>query len=84
MPILQKHHLLLGTLLVSNAFAMEALPVFLHKIVPAFIAVLISTIFVVIFGEILPQAYCTGPAQIQIAEKMSPIVNVSYLNKNSL
>ncbi len=76
MPILQKHHLLLGTLLVSNAFAMESLPVFLHKIVPAFAAVLISTIFVVIFGEILPQAYCTGPSQIKIAEKMTPVVNV--------
>ena len=54
MPILKNHHLLLSTLLVANAFAMEALPIFLHEIVPAAYSVLISTIVVVIFGEILP------------------------------
>ena len=69
---------------MSNAFAMEALPVFLHNIVPAFVAILISTIFVVIFGEILPQAYCTGPAQIQIADKMSGTVNVNIFIKKKL
>ena len=57
---------------------MEALPVFLHSIVPAYLAVLISTIFVVIFGEILPQAYCTGPDQIFIADKMTPVVKVYF------
>jgi metal transporter CNNM len=41
---------------------MEALPIFLHQIVPAAYAVLISTIVVVLVGEIIPQALCTGPA----------------------
>lgn len=76
LPILEKHHLLLGTLIVSNAFCMEALPIFLHKIVPAIVAIIISTVFVVIFGEVLPQAYCTGPSQIKIAESMTPIIKV--------
>jgi len=33
---------------------MEALPIYLHEIIPAAMAVLVSTIVVVIFGEILP------------------------------
>jgi len=61
-------------LLVSNAFAMESLPICLDSIMPAYLAVLLSTSFVVVFGEILPQAYCTGPDQIKIAAKMAPVV----------
>jgi metal transporter CNNM len=41
---------LLSTLLLSNALALEALPIFLDKIVPAYAAVFISTAAVVIFG----------------------------------
>jgi hypothetical protein len=33
---------------------MEALPIFLDAICPAYLAILISTTAVVIFGEILP------------------------------
>jgi metal transporter CNNM len=65
--VLENHHLLLSTLLLSNALAMEALPIFLDKIVPAFAAILISTVSVLIFGEVIPQAYCTGSHQIPIA-----------------
>jgi metal transporter CNNM len=54
MPILKNHHVLLATLLISNAFAMESLPIFLHGIVPAYLAIIISTIVVVIFGEVIP------------------------------
>ena len=54
MPILKDHHLLLCTLLVSNAVCMEALPIFLDAIVPAYIAIILSTVAVVIFGEIIP------------------------------
>lgn len=79
MPILAEHHLLLSTLLVANALAMETLPICLDKIVPAVYAVLISTVIVVIFGEILPQAYCTGPSQIKIARTMAPVVKILEL-----
>ena len=67
---------LIGYLLVSNAFCMETLPICLDSILPAWLAITLSTTFVVIFGEILPQAYCTGPSQIKIAAKMAPIVTV--------
>jgi metal transporter CNNM len=73
-PILAKHHLLLSTLLLANALAMEALPLFLDAIVPAWAAVMISTSLVLVFGEVIPQAYCTGPAQIKIAKTLAPVI----------
>ena len=51
-PIIKDHHLLLVTILVANASAMEALPVFLDDLVAPWFAVVISVTFVLIFGEI--------------------------------
>lgn len=42
------------TLLLCNALAMEALPLFLDKVVPSAIAIVISVTAVLIFGEIVP------------------------------
>ncbi|EAS07552.3 transmembrane protein, putative (macronuclear) [Tetrahymena thermophila SB210] len=79
LDVLSNHHLLLSTLLVANALAMEALPIFFHEIIPAAFAVLFSTIIVVVFGEIIPQAYCTGPKQFEIASKSLPIIKLLIL-----
>jgi metal transporter CNNM len=68
--------LLLSTLLISNASANESLPIFLHLLVPAWAAVLISSIFVVLFGEVVPSAFTTGPHQLTIAIKLIPYVKV--------
>ena len=54
-PILSKKHLLLVTLLLTNAVAMEALPIFLDALVPAAVAIILSTTAVLIFGEVIPQ-----------------------------
>lgn len=54
-PILAKKHLLLVTLLLANAVAMEALPIFLDALVPAVVAIILSTTAVLVFGEVLPQ-----------------------------
>ena len=53
-PILEKKHLLLATLLLSNALAMESLPIFLDAIMPATLAIILSTTIVLVFGEVLP------------------------------
>jgi metal transporter CNNM len=74
--ILNNHHLLLSTLLLSNALALEALPIFLDKIVPTYIAIIISTASVVIFGEVLPQAYCTGQHKTTIGYYMSSFIKL--------
>lgn len=75
LPIIKNHHLLLVTLLLNNAVAMEALPIFLDRLVPSWAAILISTTAVLVFGEILPMSFFTGPSQIQLAAKLSPLVN---------
>lgn len=73
-PIVNDHHRLLVTLLLFNAVANEAMPVFLEKIVPPYVAVLLSVSLVLIFGEILPSALFTGPNQIVLAAKLSSFV----------
>ena len=78
LPILEKRHWLLVTLLLSNAAAMEALPLFLNKLVPEYLAVIISVTLVLIFGEVAPQAICTGPDQIKIAASVSPFAKVFF------
>ncbi|XP_052211277.1 DUF21 domain-containing protein At4g14240-like [Diospyros lotus] len=59
MPVVQKQHQLLVTLLLCNACAMEALPIYLDKIFHPFVAVVLSVTFVLAFGEIIPQAVCS-------------------------
>ncbi|KAH3742485.1 Protein MAM3 [Pelomyxa schiedti] len=57
--IVKRHHVLLVTLLLSNAFAMEALPLCLEKIMPESVTIVISVTLVLFFGEIIPQALCS-------------------------
>eukprot|EP01102_Stenamoeba_stenopodia_P009518 TRINITY_DN2816_c0_g1_i1.p1 TRINITY_DN2816_c0_g1~~TRINITY_DN2816_c0_g1_i1.p1 ORF type:complete len:519 (-),score=81.14 TRINITY_DN2816_c0_g1_i1:37-1593(-) len=58
-PLVKRHHLLLVTLLLTNAAAMEALPIFLDRIVNPIVAVIISVTLVLAFGEVIPQAVCS-------------------------
>ncbi|CAK9173673.1 unnamed protein product [Ilex paraguariensis] len=58
-PVVQKQHQLLVTLLLCNAAAMEALPIYLDKIFNQVVAILLSVTFVLFFGEVIPQAICT-------------------------
>ena len=74
-PLLANHHLLLATLLLGNALCFEALPIFMDAIMPSWLAVLLATTVILLFGEVLPQALCTGPKQIQIAASVAPLVN---------
>ena len=59
-PLLENHHLLLVTLLLLNATAMEILPLALDKVVPEFVAILLSVTLVLFMGEIIPAALMTG------------------------
>ncbi|XP_057546597.1 DUF21 domain-containing protein At4g14240-like isoform X1 [Amaranthus tricolor] len=59
LPVVQKQHQLLVTLLLCNACAMEALPLYLDKLVNQFLAIVLSVTFVLFFGEVIPQAICT-------------------------
>lgn len=58
-PLRKRGHLLLVTLLIANAAAAEALPLFLDSLLATgWQAILVSTVLVLIFGEIVPQALC--------------------------
>lgn len=72
-------HYLLVTLLLANATANEALPLFLDKLVPAWAACLLSVSVVLVFGEIIPSAIFTGPQQLALAARMSPLVRSAKL-----
>ncbi|KAJ6290972.1 hypothetical protein OIU78_026663 [Salix suchowensis] len=60
LPIVKNQHLLLCTLLIGNALAMEALPIFIDALLPAWGAILISVTLILAFGEIIPQALCSS------------------------
>eukprot|EP00123_Amoebidium_parasiticum_P009102 comp19244_c0_seq1/m.22023 comp19244_c0_seq1/g.22023 ORF comp19244_c0_seq1/g.22023 comp19244_c0_seq1/m.22023 type:complete len:485 (-) comp19244_c0_seq1:213-1667(-) len=59
LPLVHRRHLLLVTLLLCNACAMEALPIFLDRMMPSYAAILVSVTAVLFFGEIIPQAICS-------------------------
>ncbi|RXH70488.1 hypothetical protein DVH24_013234 [Malus domestica] len=59
LPVVQKQHQLLVTLLLCNAAAMEALPLYLDKLFNQYVAIILSVTFVLFFGEVIPQAICT-------------------------
>jgi len=56
--LLKNPHLILVTLLLCNAAALEALPLTLHRVVGEVGAVVLSVTAVLLFGEIIPQAIC--------------------------
>jgi len=70
-------HCLLVTLLLINASANEALPLFLDKVLPGWLAVLVSVSVVLVFGEIVPSALFTGPDQLRFAAFFAPLVRVA-------
>lgn len=65
-------HYLLVTLLLTNAVANEALPIFLDQLVPTWAAVLLAVTILLMFGEIIPSAVFTGPKQLRLAALMCP------------
>ncbi|XP_022988772.1 DUF21 domain-containing protein At2g14520 isoform X2 [Cucurbita maxima] len=75
MPVVKNQHLLLCTLLICNAAAMEALPIFLDSLVTAWGAVLISVTLILLFGEIIPQSVCSRYG-LAIGSTVAPFVRV--------
>lgn len=76
LTVIKDRHLLLVTLLLVNAGANEALPVFLNRLVSETTAILISVTCVLFFGEIIPSAFFSGPNQVYIASLFVPFVKI--------
>ncbi|KAH6789885.1 CBS domain protein, partial [Perilla frutescens var. frutescens] len=75
LPVVKNQHLLLCTLLICNAAAMEALPIFLDGIVSAWVAILVSVTLILLFGEIIPQSVCSRHG-LTIGATVAPVVRV--------
>ncbi|TXG59975.1 hypothetical protein EZV62_014548 [Acer yangbiense] len=75
LPVVRRQHLLLCTLLLCNAAAMETLPIFLDGLVTAWGAILISVTLILLFGEIIPQAVCSRYG-LAIGAKVAPFVRI--------
>ncbi|OEL25243.1 DUF21 domain-containing protein [Dichanthelium oligosanthes] len=75
LPVVKNQHLLLCTLLICNAAAMEALPIFLDSLVTAWGAILISVTLILLFGEILPQSICSHYG-LAIGASVAPLVRL--------
>eukprot|EP00898_Chlorokybus_atmophyticus_P008551 jgi/Chlat1/8698/Chrsp88S08081 len=78
LPLVEQQHLLLVTLLLCNAAAMEALPLVLDRIVDPVTAVVLSVTLVLVFGEVLPQAVCSRHG-MAIGAKSAWLVRVLML-----
>ena len=70
--VINDHHWILVTLLLCNAFACEAMPILLDKLVNDIMAIVVSVTVLLFVGEIIPQALCTGPNQMKIAAFLAP------------
>jgi metal transporter CNNM len=57
LPLRQRTHLTLASIILANIAAVSATSLVLEQLVDGWIAVTISTLLIVIFGEIIPQAF---------------------------
>jgi CBS domain containing-hemolysin-like protein len=76
LPLLSQHRVLLVTLVLMNALANEALPIFLNTLINPVASVVFSVTIVVLFGEIVPTALCTGEQQILIGASCVPLLEM--------
>ncbi|TFY74732.1 hypothetical protein EWM64_g9280 [Hericium alpestre] len=75
-PIRRNGHLLLVTLLLANMIVNETLPVISDPVLGGGVqSVVVSTILIVTFSEIIPQSICTRHG-LYIGAKMAPFVRV--------
>ena len=67
-----RHHLLLVTLLLVNSFCVEMMPLLLSNLGNTSVTVILSSLILLIFGEIIPQALFTSQYQLAIITKLIP------------
>lgn len=58
-PVRRRGNYLLCSILFSNVLVNSTIAVLLEELTSGIVAIMCSTIFIVMFGEILPQAFCS-------------------------
>jgi len=77
-PLCRDEHALLVSLLLTNAAAMEALPLVLDRLMDPAFAIALSVTAVLVFGEVLPQAVCSRHG-LAIGAASAPLVRALLL-----
>ncbi|WFC96734.1 cell agglutination protein Mam3 [Malassezia brasiliensis] len=71
-------HWVLVVLLLGNVIVNETLPIFLSEFGSGLSAVIVSTVLIVIFGEIVPQSICARYG-LQIGAMCAPLVHLAMI-----
>lgn len=74
LPLVEDHHRLLVTLLLTDAVFYETMPIFLDNLFPSWLAILLSVTVLLVVGEIIPSAIFTGPEQLKLAGQLTPLM----------
>jgi hypothetical protein len=75
LPIVEQNHRLLVTLLLAEALFYESMPLLMDNLLPSWAAILMSVTVLLVFGEIIPSAFVTGPEQLRWASRLTPLMN---------
>jgi metal transporter CNNM len=73
LPLRQNYHLSLASILLSNVAAISATSLVLDQQLNGFLAGLLSTLLIVVFGEVLPQAYFAQYA-LTFSARLAPLL----------
>jgi len=60
------HHLTMVSLLITTCILNESLPLFIDAVTNPVVAIVLSVVLTLVFGEIIPNAICTGPRKLEI------------------
>jgi metal transporter CNNM len=74
-PVRQNGNLLLCTLVIGNVLVNSCLSILMADLTGGIVGLVSSTVLIVVFAEILPQAVCSRFA-LQVGERTVPIVKV--------
>jgi metal transporter CNNM len=82
LPLRKNGHLTLAAILLTNVAAVSATSLFLESVTGGLIAGILSTLIIVIFGEIMPQALFSKQALIwsaRLAPLMRLMIVITYI-----
>lgn len=77
-PFRQNTHLTLAAILLTNVAAVSSTSIFLESVTYGVVAAILTTLIMVIFGEILPQAYF-APRALRFMARLTPMLRVMII-----